>query len=93
MIKINQKIKLKSPDIIDSKIDDELVMIDINNGNYYGINKLGCVIWELIKSDEVTVSQVCDRLQERFEVPRDICEKETLSFLEVLLNHQLIEVK
>lgn len=94
MIKLNSIIGIKQNDILESKIDDELVMMSINNGAYYAMSKVGCAIWNFLKLNESTVVlDLCDYLLTRFEVSRETCEAETITFLEGLLDNQLIQVK
>ena len=42
------KIKAKS-NLCSSIVDDELVMMDINQGKYFGMNQIGLRIWQLIQ--------------------------------------------
>ena len=37
--------------MIGSEVDNEVVLLDIEAGYYYGMNELGSFIWEVIKND------------------------------------------
>jgi len=77
--------------VLDSKIDDETVMMDIDQGSYFGLNETGTWIWALLKEPTV-VADLCDRLMEDFDVPREQCEQQVVGFLEELLNRGLLQV-
>ena len=61
-------------EIVASDIDGEIVMMSIENGEYYGLDEIGSRIWELIEKP-VKVSNLIDTLLERFDVDRETCEK------------------
>lgn len=75
-----------------SDMAGEKVMLSVANGKYYNLGKIGGDIWELIQNP-VGVSDLVDQLMQQYEVDRDLCEKQTLSFLSSLLEERLIEVE
>lgn len=42
--------RINSPQVICETFDDEVVLINLDTGNYYSIDKVGAVIWSLIES-------------------------------------------
>lgn len=76
--------------MVQSKIDDETVMMDINSGFYFGLNAVASVIWELLK-EEHTLDQLVDKLMMEYEVSREQCLKETAQLLQQMLAHKVIE--
>jgi hypothetical protein len=71
--------------------DTEIVMLDVAESSYYGLKDVGKAIWDLLEQP-VTVSALCDRLGEQFEVDPETCRVETVAFLERLSERGLIEV-
>ena len=57
-------------DVLDAEIDDQSVMMDIEQGSYFGLNKTGTRIWALL-AEPMVIGELCDRLTEEFEVPRE----------------------
>jgi len=81
----------KRDDLVSAPIDKETALMSIEQGNYYGIDEVGTRIWEII-SDETTVSDLCGKLLDEFEVDEETCREETLRFLEDLASEKLIVI-
>jgi len=79
-------------EIVASDIDGETVMMSIENGEYYGLDDIGSRIWELIEKP-TKVSDLIDRLLERFDVDRETCERDVLKFLNDLDDDKILEVE
>lgn len=78
-------------DVLETEIDNETVMMDIEQGSYFGLNPVGSRIWALL-ADSIAIGDLCDRLTEEFEVPREQCEAQVFGFLENLLERGLVQV-
>ena len=89
-ISINSVIS-KNPAIISSKMDDEVVMMSIEKGNYYGLNPVAAEIWEML-TGPLSVQTICDRLMEDFDVDTDQCLAEVVAYLAKLGSEGLITV-
>ncbi|MGE5493520.1 MAG: lasso peptide biosynthesis PqqD family chaperone [Actinomycetota bacterium] len=87
---LNNVVK-QSSDPISADVDGELVMMSIERGNYYGLSGIGSRIWQLIETP-VTVSALCDKLLQEYDVERSVCEVDVLEFLGKLAEQELIEV-
>jgi len=74
-----------------SDMDGEKVMLGLEQGKYYNLGELGGEIWDLM-AEPTTASRIAERLLERYEVERDVCEAQVLSFLGDLLRENLIRV-
>lgn len=73
-----------------SEIDDEIIMLSVNNGEYYGLNSIGSEIWNLLE-ESITFQELVEQLLSKFEVDKDTCIIETADFLELLFDKSLIE--
>lgn len=81
----------RRPDVIAAKVDQDLVMVSIENGFYYGTSDVGREIWEAIEHPK-KVSDLVAELIKGYEVDPQVCEEQTLSFLEQLLADNLVRV-
>lgn len=79
------------PGNIVSDMDGEKVMLSISNGKYYNLGAVGGTIWALIEKP-ISVTKVVTELMQEYEIDQSTCEKQVLSFLELLLNEALIEI-
>lgn len=78
-------------DVLDTDIDNETVMMDIDQGRYFGLNNTGTRIWALL-AEPIVIGDLCDQLTEEFNVPMDQVEQEVVGFLGSLLNRGLVQV-
>lgn len=70
----------RNPDLIGALIDDELVMMSADKGQYYGLAGVGLRIWELLEQPR-RFNELVDRILDEFEVEREVCEKDLVEFL------------
>lgn len=70
-------------------IDGEVVMLSIENGEYYGLDSVGSRIWELLEK-EIQFEKLIDVLTEEYDVSREQCQEETREYLEELFNKNLL---
>lgn len=74
-----------------SEIDDEVVMFDADAGQYYGLNSVASAVWKQVKNP-ASVAEVCDQLVELYDIEKEQCISEVLSFLPDLHKKGLIEI-
>jgi hypothetical protein len=82
----------RDPDVIAAEADQDLVMVSIANGFYYGVADVARQIWEAIERPK-KISDLINDLAETYNVDRSVCEEETLSFLEDLRSERLLQVR
>jgi len=81
--------KVAGPEVVSDVIDGEVVIVNLETGDYYTLNPTGSLIWELVVKGypRVTIrAQVAARYRGSAE---DICEGVDL-FLDRLANERLI---
>lgn len=72
-------------------IDGEIIMMDIENGKYYGFNEVGSRIWNIIEKP-IMVKDIVSILLDEFQVDENICETSVFSFLSGIYNDELISI-
>ena len=77
--------------LVFNKLDDEVVMLSMENNEYYGLNIIGSRIWELIEKP-ILFTSLIDQLISEFDVEQIVCEKDTREFLNKLDANGLIEI-
>ncbi len=78
--------------IMSSSLGDELVMMNFESGDYFGINAIGNKIWEYLK-EPIQVNVIIKNLCALYDVAPAQCEEETLSFVSNLLKEDMITVR
>lgn len=82
----------KPESIISSDIDEGIVMMDIEKGQYYSLNTMGSRIWKMI-DEPIGVRQVCDHLMSEFDISQQQCQKEVLTYLAQLLELGIVKTE
>jgi hypothetical protein len=80
---------IQSKQVVQSKIDNEVVMMDIESGFYFGLNSVASVIWELLKSEK-TVNELVDYLITEYEVNYEQCLAETNALIKKMIELKVI---
>ena len=80
----------RDPDLVCAEMDGDLVMMSIENGEYYGIGGVGTRIWELL-DQPTTIQQLVETIKTDFDIEEDRCRDDVLSFSEKLFELGLIK--
>jgi hypothetical protein len=56
--------------VVFNRVGDELVLLDLNRGVYYGLDPIGARIWQLL-SEGVEEAEIVERLREEYEAERE----------------------
>jgi len=89
-----------SPDTIISRrqnimaadMSEDLVMMNMDRGMYYGLQSVAAFIWKMLEQPD-TIADVCTSVQERFDgVEPDQCQSDVLAFVNDLHAEELIDV-
>ena len=64
-----------------TEIDDTVVMMDADKGQYYELDAVGARVWALIETGR-PVAEVCDALIAEHDVEPDVCRRDVLAFIE-----------
>jgi len=91
MLTLNSIIQ-RDPEVIFSEADKDLIMVSIPSGCYYGLSHVAREIWDAIERPK-RVSDLVGGLTARYDVSSSLCEQQTLSFLQALLDEGLLQVK
>ncbi|BDZ69016.1 PqqD family protein [Methanobacterium ferruginis] len=79
-------------DYVYCKVEDEMVLLGMEDGIYYGLNPVGAFIWEQIK-DPKTIDEVRDAILVEYNVGKVECEQDLYELLQELVEKGLVEVK
>ncbi len=75
---------LRNNRTITGRLDDELVMMDIEKGQYFALNPVASSIWELLNSPR-SIDDLCFLLQGEYEVDYALCREETVACLDEMI--------
>lgn len=89
-LNMDSKIQLE-PDLLYSKIGDEIVLLTIESGKYFKVDAVGSRVWELIK-EPILIKILCQQLIEEYDISLKECLTDVISFLKKLLEDKLIHL-
>ena len=92
MVISDASIVVRSVEPLVASVDGEIVMLQPDLGEYFGLNAVGSRVWELIGSPR-SVVEVCAVIAAEYEVDDETCGADTRSFLQDLAVAGLIEVR
>lgn len=76
---------------ISSQVHDEVVILDLQRGEYHGLEGIGPRVWELLQKP-LKVRDIRDIILSEYDVPADVCEKDLLQVLSDLKSRGLVDV-
>jgi hypothetical protein len=80
---------IAAPSVVTSSVGDELVLLDLDRGIYYGLNPTGARVWELLIEGSST-TEVIAKLAADHEVACAVVEKEVVRIVEELREKKLL---
>lgn len=78
-------------DVLSTEVDGEVLMMDVDSGNYYGLDAIGSEIWRRLATP-TEVAALCGQLEEEFDAPAAVIRRDVLALLDRLLEKKLIRV-
>ena len=76
--------------VVEAEVDGEVVALDAETANFYGLNGVGSRVWRLL-ARPVTPEEIRDALLAEYEVSPADCERAVRRLLDQLLAEGLIE--
>ncbi|MBO9500671.1 PqqD family peptide modification chaperone [Brevundimonas sp. A19_0] len=78
-----------SGDLITTRVDGEVMAMNVERGTCYGLDAIGSRIWDLIASP-VAVGDVIGQLTTEYDVSREVCRTDVFALLTSLESEGLI---
>lgn len=81
----------RKPELIAADMDGDIVMMRIEQEDYYGISGAGSYIWELL-DEPIKLSDVVIKVCEEFEIDEPTCQVDTIEFIESMVQMDLVTI-
>jgi Coenzyme PQQ synthesis protein D (PqqD) len=79
----------RNEQVIAQKASSDFLLFDMNDGNYYSLNEVGCRIWELCDGNH-SIAQIVESLVAEYDVPAETLTKDAWELIEKLRTGKLI---
>ena len=76
-----------SVNCVSEKLDDELVILNLNTGKYHQLTKTGIFIWETVLAEQITLEQLIMKAENQFQ--GESIRNDILSFVKTLLEKDI----
>lgn len=86
-----QSMVVAAPDLSTAYLDGEAVILDVNSGQYYGLNEVGARIFELVEQP-CSVDKIITLLTNEYRVEGENLKADLLAFLNDMAQKDLIQV-
>ncbi len=94
----SKKIKVTLSTIVERRndlptvdLDGEVGLMNVENGEYYGMDPIGSRIWELVEKPKA-VSEIVSLLIEEYDVEENVCQEQVLDFINSLVKKDLVNI-
>lgn len=78
-----------SPEVLFSKIDDEVIIMSIEADSYFGLEPVGSRIWELLEQP-ATMDELVSQLVQEYDVNEAECRQDAQDFVTEMVARGLI---
>lgn len=78
--------------LLEAEVDGEIVGLSLEQDVSFGFNRTGSYIWSQLQQP-IRLSVLLDRIEARFDVPRDQCAAELREFLSTLAEDGLVTIR
>jgi hypothetical protein len=75
-----------------AEVDGESVILDLEEGIYYGLNPVGARIWSEIQKP-TTVGEITTAITAEYDVDSEQCREDVISLLQDLHENDLIKIE
>ncbi len=76
---------------LSSEVGDELVMMDVESGQYFSLDAIGCDIWNRLER-QVRVGDLCAALEQAYAAPLEVITADVLRLLDRMAGEGLVKV-
>ena len=88
---LSKKVKF-SPDVLSQVVGGEMVLLDLKNGGYFGLDEVGTRIWQLLQEKGET-DYISQKLLEEYDVEEEQLHKDIKELIDKLVEEGLISIE
>ena len=81
-----------SKDVVSCDLEEEVAMLNLKDGVYYGLDPVGARIWNLIQKP-TKISAILETLIKEYDVEEERCKNDLIELLEELQEKELVKIE
>lgn len=82
--------KLKSPELVWTQVQDEVIVLDTRNSCYSSLNKTAAKLWVALSAG-TSITEMEASLQEDYGIDAETAKTDVANFVQVLRGQDMIE--
>ena len=83
----------RNREMVHDYLDEHIVMMNIETGQYYRFNEVGTRVWELLENGTQSIETLADKIMAEFNAGRDQVISDIMAFATKSCDQGLIHVK
>lgn len=83
---------IRNEGVVTGRVGEEMVMLDMEQGKYFGLNEVATAIWDLLK-DPLTADELTVALTEEYEVDEGECRQAVEEWIGEMVRRGLVKAK
>lgn len=84
-----QTVIRRNPDLVSTDLDGEVVLMSIEQGNYYGLERTARRIWEMLEQPQA-LDALCVQLSREYDAPSEVIESDVKTFLGKMAKERIV---
>ena len=88
---LNQKVSI-SEKVFAQEVDEEMVLLDMNSENYFGLDETASAIWQHL-SETGSLQETYDALLQEYEIEPAQLESDIDTFIQTLVDAGLVQLQ
>jgi hypothetical protein len=89
MLSLQNCFRPREEEVASKVIDGEAIIINLANGVYYSMDKVGALVWDLLQAGH-SLEQVISAVTSRFDVAREQAEPNVRDLVQELVQENLV---
>ena len=91
-MELNEKIVFADT-VFAQEVDGEMVLLDMNTENYFGLDEVGTSIWQAIEENNGDLAEVFEVLMAQYDVEEEVLKRDLSAFVKRLAESGLVKVE
>jgi hypothetical protein len=81
----------RNAEITFTEMDEEIVMVNIDRGEYYGLDNIASDVWGMLE-EEMRLMDLCEALSKKYGIETGQCIKDTLPFIREMAENEVVRL-
>lgn len=76
-------------DFLSSPVGEEIMIMDMKNGDFIGLNLIGSHVWNLL-AQPCSFASIISDLMQHYDIDENTCKEQTVEYLDKMMQKNLV---